>query len=89
MSQQPSAGRIVLAVGAQAAGNGSDVAPALITRTWGENEDGSWTVNMTVFPDAGSPVSATSVKLFADEEMAREALVFSTSTAAYWPPRVG
>lgn len=89
MSQQPSAGRIVLAVGAQAAGNGTDVAPALITRVWGENPDESWTVNMTVSPDAGSPVSATSVRVFADEETARAALPFPTATAAYWPSRVG
>jgi hypothetical protein len=89
VSQQPSLGRIVLAVGTQATSNGTDVAPALITRVWGENPDGSWTVNMTVFPDAGSPVNATSVKVFADEEAARAALPFPTATAAYWPPRVG
>lgn len=87
MNQQPSPGRIVLAVGAQAVSNGTDVAPALITRVWGENPDGSWTVNMTVFPDAGSPVSATSVEVFADERAARAALPFPSTTAAYWPPR--
>lgn len=89
MSQQPSAGRIVLAVGSAAKSNGTDVAPALITRTWGENSDGSWTVNMTVFPDCAEPRVVTSVKLFADEDAARGNLPHAESLAAYWPPRVG
>lgn len=83
----PSLGRIVLAVGGPAVGNGSDTAPAVITRVWGAHPDGGWTVNMTVFPDAGiSPaVPATSARLFDTEDEAR---TYLPATAAYWPPRV-
>jgi len=88
MSQQPSPGRVVLAVGGKAKANGADVAPALITRVWGEREDGGWTVNMTVFPDCAEPRHAPSSVLYADETVAREKLSHDEMTAAYWPPRV-
>lgn len=82
--QIPSLGRIVLAVCPQAKSNGADVAPAIITRVWGEHQAGGWTVNVMVLPDSGTPVAATSVRLFEDEEAAR-----ANGFAAYWPPRVG
>jgi len=82
-------GRIVSAVGFRATMNGTDTAPALLTRVWGEPaEDGSVTVNATVFPDTGSPVSITSAKLWPDEEAARASLAHTTMTALYWPARV-
>ncbi len=77
-----------MAVGFRAAMNGTDEAPALITRVWSETEDGATTVNATVFPDTGSPVNVTSVKLWPDEAAARASLAHSTTTALYWPERV-
>jgi hypothetical protein len=77
---------MLMAVGFRATMNGSDTAPALITRVWGSNaEDGSVTVNATVFPDTGSPIAVTSVKAWPDEEEARGSLQHSTATAIYWP----
>jgi hypothetical protein len=81
----PSPGRIVLVRGIQANSNGSDVAPAIITRAWSND-----LVNVLVFPDCAAPVPATSVALVDDEAAAR-ALQDSKeypATVAYWPPRV-
>jgi hypothetical protein len=75
---KPSIGRVVHLVGVHAMGNGVDVAPAIITRVWSDT-----LVNVTVFPDCGTPHSATSVKLVDDETEAR-----SLTNAAFWPPRV-
>jgi hypothetical protein len=86
--QKPSVARIVLAVGGYARSNNSDVAPAVITRVFGEHPDGGYTVNMTVLPDCGAPIPATSVRLVDDEGAARALLAHDMSTAAYWPPRV-
>lgn len=83
----PSKGCIVLAVGAAATSNGSDEAPAIITRVWNE-VDGRWCVNATVFPDYAQPKLITSAYLHNDEEKAREALRHESMTALYWPPRV-
>jgi hypothetical protein len=82
--QKPSLGRIVLAVCPQAKSNGADIAPAVITRVWNEHPTGGWVINVTVLPDAGTPVAATSVLLVEDEEAARQ-----HGFAAFWPPRVG
>jgi len=81
----PSIGRIVHVVGNQASSNGADVAPAIITRVL---DDGL--LNLTVFPDYGAPVPATSVKLVEDEAAARALSEGKgyTITAAFWPPRV-
>lgn len=77
-------GHIVAAVGFRATMNGSDTAPALVTRVWGgPAEDGSVTVNATVFPDTGSAVSITSAKVWPDEEAARASLQHETMTALY------
>jgi hypothetical protein len=86
--QKPSLGRIVLAVGGSARSNGADVAPAIITRVWSEHPAGGWTVNLTVLPDFGQPVLASSAVLYEDEQTAREHLPYESSIAAYWPPRV-
>lgn len=89
MSQTPSIGRIVIAVGGVARSNGTDVAPAIITRTWNEQPDGSWIVNVHVFPDAGIEQNATSLKLWPDEDSARQALDGQPLSvyAAFWPAR--
>lgn len=83
--QQPSVGRIVHAVLASKV-NGTDIAPAVITRVWEQNDDGSWNVNITTFPDASQHfLVMSSSRLFADEDGARAHL---PSFAAFWPPRV-
>ena len=89
MSQTPSVCRIVAVVGFEARNNGTDVAPAIITRVWGERPDGAWTVNLRVFPDAGIERNATSILLWPDEDTARQAIEGnSLATAAHWPARV-
>jgi hypothetical protein len=83
--QRPSVGRIVHAVLASPY-NGSDIAPAMVTRVWEQREDGSWSVNLTAFPDYSQHfLLMSSTRLFDTEEQAREHL---PSFAAFWPPRV-
>ena len=87
---KPTTGRVVLAVGGVAESNGTQVAPAIITRVWSPREgDGAWCVNATVFPDAASPVVVTSAYLYHDQAAAVEARDKApTVIALYWPPRV-
>lgn len=89
---KPSIGRIVIARGEAALGNSADEAPAMITRVWGQREDGAWTVNATVFPDGAISGAATrgvsSVGLYADEVAAKDAASLPGNTVLYWPPRV-
>lgn len=88
MSQKPSAGHIVLAVGGKAEANGSDTCPAVITRVWSER-DGAWLTNARLLPDASNESPAVmSVYLFDDEQAARDSRQHETATALYWPPRV-
>lgn len=89
MSQTPSIGRIITVVGQGARSNGTDVAPAVITRVWGERPDGAWTLNVRVFPDAGIGQNLTSILLWPDEDTARQAIEGKDSmSAAHWPTRV-
>lgn len=82
--QKPSVGRIVHAV-LPSQVNGTDLAPAVITRVWSEREDGSWTVNLSVLPDATAAVYVmTSARLCEDEETARAS---GQAFTAFWPPR--
>jgi hypothetical protein len=82
--QKPSLGRIVIADVDPAMNNGSDQAPAVITRVWGEHPDGGWTVNLRVFVDSpGAELCKTSVRLF-DEPSVGE----NRPHTAWWPPRV-
>lgn len=87
---KPTIGRVAIMIGGPAKTNGTDTAPALITRVWGEHPAGAWTVNLAVLPDAvGETRSATSVLLFPDEGLAREYIgENATMVAAFWPPRV-
>jgi hypothetical protein len=82
---KPSLGRILLVIGTPANGNGADIAPAVVTRVWSDEM-----VNVTVFPDCGAPVPATSVRIVADEEAARAVNDGAPypQTLAFWPPRV-
>lgn len=85
----PTPGRIVLAVGNLARANGTDTAPAIITRVWpnASPDESPWCTNVTIFRDADEPQPATSVYVHANEEAARGALASGASTALYWPPR--
>jgi len=95
MSQQPSVGRVVLAGGVPATGNnGSDVAPAVITRAWSGG-----LVNVRVLCDSHDVLWWTSVPLFdtveqfsaAQSEWAQQmgaAAAGNQFHGVYWPPRV-
>lgn len=82
---KPSVGRIVHLIGPHANSNGADVAPAIITRVWSGT-----CVNVTVFPDCGTPHSVTSVRLVEDEATASDinAQAEHPQNLAFWPPRV-
>ena len=63
---KPSAGSIITTKGAVSS-NGTDEAPAIITRVWGDKDpavDGKVLVNSTVFPDCGDQKLASSIPLF-------------------------
>jgi len=76
---KPSLGRVVLARVNPAENNGSDVAPAIITRVWSDV-----LVNVRVLLDGEGILWRTSVALCADEESARRPA--AGGHAVYWPP---
>lgn len=83
--QKPSPGRIVLTHVDPTMNNGSNIAPAIITRVFGEHPDGGWVVNLRVFCDASTmPLSATSVRLFDDPTVPGA----DVGHSAWWPPRI-
>lgn len=89
--QKPSVGRMVIAVGFKARSNGTDVAPAIITRVWSQRDDDAWCVNVKLLLDAGGIEDATSAYLFADEPAARASIDGKGReymTALHWPERV-
>jgi hypothetical protein len=92
--QTPTVGRVVLALVDRKSNNGSDVAPAVITRVWNEyehNGESRWLVNYRITGDnTDVPVWKTSAQLFADEAAARAFLADGTANGmqAFWPPRV-
>jgi hypothetical protein len=96
MSQVPSVGRIVFVTMPPESNNGADVAPAVITRVWGDD-----VINVRVLPDgrSGESPAITSIRLHADrgdldraaQEQRDAALPHAmpvTYRGAYWPPRV-
>ena len=89
--QKAAIGRIVHVVGKAAESNGAAVAPAIITRVWGEpHAGGKQLVNLTVLPDNSLPKLLGSVCLFQTPEAAQDAVSGVTGTdqaAAYWPGR--
>lgn len=76
----PTIGRIVLfsSNDPEHLGNQAKEAPAIITRVWSDT-----CVNLTVFRDADSPLSMTSVCLYEGDFAAS-----GQSIAWRWPPRV-
>lgn len=95
-----SIGRIVHVLVDPAHNNGSDVAPALVVRTWGEPHEGNdgldrrQTVNVRVLGDTAETLWLTSIELF-DRRPAAAALAAAKPhnpqghrTIAFWPPRV-
>jgi hypothetical protein len=74
-----------MVAGNSVARNGTDVAPAVITRVWSDTM-----LNVTAFPDSDAPTRVTSIQLFPDEDAARAWIAEEQyrSVAAYWPPRI-
>jgi hypothetical protein len=84
----PSVGRIILVLVDPTKNNGSEIAPAIITRVWSETPNG-WCVNYKIFYDGVTiPGYASSAYLVADEQAARENETAMRGTRAFWPPRV-
>ena len=83
----PSVCRIMMMLVDPAKNNGSDVAPAIITRVWSDH-----LVNLRVLYDGHGTVEwMTSVGLFDTEDEARECentYSGGLTCAAFWPPRV-
>lgn len=73
-AQRPSLGRVVHVLVHPLLNNGSDVAPAVVTRVWGKTHDGTgWRVNLRVWLDGTNHAHewATSRTLHATEADAR------------------
>jgi hypothetical protein len=79
---KPTVARTVLIVGGVAVSNGTDVAPAVITRVWNDG-----LLNVTAFPDGSNqPRTVTSVTLVHDEAAARKRFEEHPSVpTAFWP----
>lgn len=88
MNATPSIGRIVVVPVAPSLNNGADRAPAIITRVWNEQPDGSWVINARVLCDSENTLWLTSLRLFVSESVALDATVPGASHFAYWPQRV-
>jgi hypothetical protein len=72
----------VLRVGAPvivlgAVSNGSDTHPGIVTRVWSET-----CANLTVFPDAASPVLMSSMTVYGTEEAAKADLMAHRANGA-------
>lgn len=86
MSQRPSVGRIVHALVDPTRNNGSDVAPAVITRVFNDE-----LVNVRILFDAHDIEWKTSVLLLPTKEAleARQPAIDGKPFGAFWPPMVG
>ena len=80
----PSVCRMVMCGADVEVNNGADVAPAVITRVWGERPGGGWSVNVKVLNDGLSCEWKTSRILFETEEEAR---AYGIAGSCFWPPR--
>jgi hypothetical protein len=75
-----SKGRIVMAGIEPTMNNGDDTCPAIITRVWSDTM-----VNIRLFPDGISCPVKTSVRLYENEDDARQGGI---GNACFWPARV-
>lgn len=82
---KPSIGRVIIVKGHQAASNGADRAPAIITRVWGDGDTsiGPVMVNATAFCDLGRLKLLGSINLYDSEAD----VPVGADVAAFWPPR--
>jgi len=84
-------GRTIHVIGKAVESNGATVAPAVITRVWGEPQPGGkQMINLTAFPDGAAPLPMGSVFLYPSREAAHDAVHGVTGTdsaAAFWPER--
>lgn len=92
-------GRIVIALGGAAISNGTNVAPAIITRVWADNaeehgrdtrsasDDKPVLINVTAFPDLKTEQHLSSIRLFDTKEQAEKGYEPGGPAVAYWPPR--
>lgn len=87
---RPAVGKIVHAIVDPAENNGSDIAPAIITRLWSPLEagadssgEGAWCVSYRILYDGDQVGWASSAYLFTDEQTARSRT--TTTQRAFWP----
>lgn len=89
--QKAGIGRVIHVIGKGVHSNGAEVAPALITRVWGEPDaTGKQLVNATIFPDLGKPHPQGSIHIHPSREKAHEAVTRELGAdpiAAFWPER--
>lgn len=89
----PTVGRIVLVIVDPASNNGSEIAPAIITRVWSGNDDRAL-VNYRILGDhdPSDDERKTSAGLYANERAARDAMVAAyqaSAQAGYTAPHNG
>lgn len=91
---KPSIGRIVIVLGGPAVTNGTNIAPAIITRTWSDRDTREddpdakpILINATAFPDLAGAQHLGSIRLFDTKEQAEKAYEHGGPAVAYWPPR--
>lgn len=91
---KPSLGRVIIVRGKIVTSNGSDLAPAVVTRIWSDEDTRNEPVmvNCTAQPDLAGHQHIGSVFVYDTKEEAdvvHDAQVPPGSTpVAYWPPRV-
>jgi hypothetical protein len=90
MSQKPSIGRIVHVLVDPAINNGSDVAPAVITRVWSESGPDRWCVNYRLLLDAlpSDQEWRTSAYLHADLDAVKDFTLAEGMAEAWQKPAV-
>lgn len=96
--QGASIGRIIHVIVDPAANNGSDIAPAIVARVWGEpyeqNGVERQTVNVRVLGDCAETLWLTSIALFDERPTAEQLAEWNPYNAkghravAFWPPKL-
>lgn len=83
---KPTIGRVIIVKGGVAGSNGTDRAPAIITRVWHghDTRNEPAMVNATVLCDLATPQLVGSVHLYDDEAQADAA---TEPMTAFWPER--